>query len=83
MPEQSITAEPPPAAAPPGPRRPGRAGRYATGALFLAPALVLLAVWIVYPTVYTIVRSFFGINGFNALRRDRQLQGAVHDRDGC
>jgi alpha-glucoside transport system permease protein len=33
--------------------------------MFLAPALVILAVWIVYPTIYTIVRSFFGLSGFN------------------
>ena len=65
MPEQSITAEPPPEAAPPGPEGPGIAARYATGGVFLAPALLLLGVWIVYPTVYTIIRSLFGINGFN------------------
>ena len=33
--------------------------------MFLAPALVILAVWIVYPTIYTIIRSFFGLSGFN------------------
>jgi alpha-glucoside transport system permease protein len=65
VPEQSITAEPPPAAAPPGPSGPGILSRYSTGALFLAPALIMLAVWIAYPTVYTIARSFFGLNGFN------------------
>ena len=31
--------------------------------LFLAPALVLLGVWLVYPTVYTLVRSFFDRSG--------------------
>jgi alpha-glucoside transport system permease protein len=31
--------------------------------LFLAPALVFLLVWLVYPTVRTIVRSFFGRSG--------------------
>jgi alpha-glucoside transport system permease protein len=31
--------------------------------LFLAPALVFLLVWLVYPTVRTIVRSFFGRDG--------------------
>ena len=31
---------------------------------FLAPAAILLGVWIVYPTIYTIVRSFFGRDGF-------------------
>lgn len=31
--------------------------------LFLAPALVFLLVWLVYPTIRTIVRSFFGRDG--------------------
>src|SRR5438270_11886221 len=35
-----------------------------TGAIFLAPALALLVVWMVYPAVYTIVRSFFGQSGY-------------------
>jgi alpha-glucoside transport system permease protein len=59
-----MTAEPPVAAAPPPGGEPGRIGRYLTGAAFLAPALFLLGVWIVYPAIYTIVRSFFGQSGF-------------------
>jgi len=59
-----ITAEPPIEAAPPPDTGPGLS-RYATGALFLAPAFIMLGVWMVYPTIYTICRSFFGINGFN------------------
>ena len=51
-------------AAPPPPAEPGRLGRYATGAFFLAPALFVLGVWLVYPTVYTVVRSFFGQTGY-------------------
>jgi len=39
--------------------------RYLTGTLFLLPAFVLLSVWILYPTVYTIVRSFYGRSGFD------------------
>ncbi|MBS1870769.1 MAG: ABC transporter permease subunit [Actinobacteria bacterium] len=31
--------------------------------LFLAPALIFLLVWLVYPTVRTVVRSFFGRSG--------------------
>jgi alpha-glucoside transport system permease protein len=50
-------------AAPPS-SEPGRFGRYATGALFLAPALIVLGVWMVYPVVYTIIRSFFGQQGY-------------------
>jgi alpha-glucoside transport system permease protein len=63
--EGSITAEPPPAAAPPASSA-GSAGlgRYATGALFLAPALFVLTVWMVYPVVYTIIRSFYGQQGY-------------------
>ncbi len=59
-----ITAEPPVGAAPPAPGEAERRGRSLAGALFLAPALFLLGVWLVYPTVYTIVRSFFGPSGF-------------------
>jgi len=59
----SITAEPPVAAAPPASDPAGRA-RFLTGAVFLGPAFVLLAVWMVYPAVYTIVRSFFGRTGY-------------------
>jgi alpha-glucoside transport system permease protein len=35
-----------------------------TGTLFLAPAIFMLGVWLVYPTVYTVVRSFFGPSGY-------------------
>src|SRR3954462_10931729 len=38
--------------------------RYRAGALFLLPAFILLGVWLVYPTIYTIVRSFFGPSGY-------------------
>jgi alpha-glucoside transport system permease protein len=51
-------------AAPPPTAEPGRLGRYLVGAFFLAPAIFLLGVWMVYPAVYTIARSFFGPTGF-------------------
>jgi len=59
----SIAVEPPIEVALPHPSGP-RFGRYTTGAFFLLPAFVLLGVWIVYPTGYTIVRSFYGRSGF-------------------
>jgi alpha-glucoside transport system permease protein len=52
------------AAAPPPTAEPGRFGRYLTGAIFLAPALFVLVVWMVYPAIYTVIRSFFGQNGY-------------------
>ena len=63
MSQGAIVVEPPAAAAPPehGPS----VRRYLTGTLFLLPAFILLGVWMVYPTIYTIARSFFGLNGFN------------------
>jgi alpha-glucoside transport system permease protein len=61
----SITAEPAVAPAPPADDTGPGMSRYLAGTLFLLPAFVLLGVWIVYPTVYTIFRSFFGLNGFN------------------
>jgi alpha-glucoside transport system permease protein len=59
-----ITAEPPVVAAPQPSAEPGRLGRYLMTAAFLAPALFMLGVWMVYPAVYTIIRSFFGQTGF-------------------
>ena len=63
MSDASITAEPPARGAPPEPTGEG-ISRYVTGAFFLLPALVLLGIWLLYPTVYTIVRSFFGQHGY-------------------
>jgi alpha-glucoside transport system permease protein len=55
----SATASPQPAPDQ-GPARGGERRRELLTALaFLAPAAVLLAVWILYPTVWTVVRSFF------------------------
>jgi alpha-glucoside transport system permease protein len=55
--------EPPPAAAPPS-QEVGAIRRNAVALGFLAPAAVVLILWIVYPTCYTIARSFFGQEGF-------------------
>jgi alpha-glucoside transport system permease protein len=63
----SITAEPPKEGAPPGAgdggADPGRRRRYLIALAFLAPALVFLGIWVVYPTIYTFVRSFYDRSG--------------------
>jgi alpha-glucoside transport system permease protein len=50
-------------------RPPGGGGedwrRRAVTAIFLGPAAIFLAVWLVYPTIRTIVRSFFDRDGSN------------------
>jgi alpha-glucoside transport system permease protein len=43
--------------------RPGLWRRHRVTLAFLAPAVILLGIWIVYPTIYTIVRSFFDSDG--------------------
>jgi len=43
--------------------RPGRWRRHRVTIAFLAPAAILLGIWIVYPTIYTIVRSLFDRDG--------------------
>ena len=65
----SITAEPPVKGAPPS-AEPGRWRKYAVAAAFLAPAAFLLGVWIVYPTVKTIIRSLFDRSGENFIWLD-------------
>jgi alpha-glucoside transport system permease protein len=59
----SISAEPPVREAPPSARS-GRWRRYGVTGVFLAPAAAFLIVWIIYPAIYTIVRSLFGREGF-------------------
>jgi alpha-glucoside transport system permease protein len=54
-----IAVEPPVATAPPA-GEPGFVRRNAAAILFLAPAAFLLIVMVVYPTIYTFIRSFFG-----------------------
>jgi alpha-glucoside transport system permease protein len=44
-------------------KEPGRWRDYGVAVGFLAPALVLLGVWIVYPAIRTAVRSFFNADG--------------------
>jgi alpha-glucoside transport system permease protein len=80
----SVTAEPPAQA----PSEAGGAGRWREYALalgFLAPALFFLGVWVVYPAIRTIVRSFFSDSGdrfvwfdnYNTLFTTSALQTAI------
>ena len=56
----SATAHPDPA---PELAESGRWRRYAVAAGFLAPAAIMLGVWVVYPTVYTAWRSLYDREG--------------------
>lgn len=58
----SIAGEPP-VTAPPSVAEPGGWRKYALVAGFLAPAAFFLGVWVVYPTLRTIYRSFFDRSG--------------------
>ena len=58
-----VTGEPPVVQAPDTGAEPGRWRKHALAAGFLAPAVVLLGIWIVYPTLYTIWRSFYDRSG--------------------
>jgi alpha-glucoside transport system permease protein len=59
----SVTAEPPAQAAPPDAGEPAALRRYGMALVFLAPAVFLLSVWIVYPTLRTIRDSFYNRDG--------------------
>ena len=52
-------------AAPPEPGDSGLRGNRLVTALFLAPAMLVLAVLVLYPILYTAVRSLFGAEGFD------------------
>lgn len=58
----SVTAEPPAQGAPPE-KEPNRWRKWVVTGGFLAPAVVFLGVWVVYPAVRTTIRSFFDRNG--------------------
>jgi alpha-glucoside transport system permease protein len=58
---QATAAPPPKAASDAG--EPGRWRKHALAAGFLAPAALFLGVWIIYPTIRTVIRSFFDERG--------------------
>ncbi len=82
---QMTPAHPPPASA--GDDGRGRLRAALTALAFLAPALVLLGIWIVYPTVWTVVRSFFdragdtwvGIDNYREIFTNDTLLTAVRN----
>ncbi len=59
--------------------------RYGVVVVFLAPTLLLLGVWVVYPTVSTIIRSFYdrtgdefvGLDNYETLFTDDTLRTAI------
>ena len=66
MSSPGISAEPPYAGAPQAAledKEPGKWRGYLVAAAFLAPAAILLLVWIVYPVIYTMQRSMFDRSG--------------------
>jgi alpha-glucoside transport system permease protein len=78
-------AEVPPSGPPPEAYRGSLWERYGITVVFLAPALILLAVWIVYPTISTIIRSFYdregdtfvGVDNYETLFTDDTLRTAI------
>jgi alpha-glucoside transport system permease protein len=89
MSESVSTAEAPQRGLPPevGPEGEGFWQRYGVAAVFLGPALVLLIVWIVYPTIRTILRSFYdrsgdefvGLDNYETLFSDDTLLTAIRN----
>jgi alpha-glucoside transport system permease protein len=87
MSESASTAEAPSAGLPPGDEGRNLWERYGVPAAFLGPALVLLAVWIVYPTIRTVMRSFYdrsgdefvGVDNYETLFSDDTLLKAIQN----
>jgi alpha-glucoside transport system permease protein len=81
------TAEAPSLGPPPGAEKQSLWQRYGVTALFLAPALIFLGVWIVYPTIRTIIRSFYdregdtfvGFDNYETLFTDDELVVAIRN----
>ena len=85
MSESATTAEAPSRGLPPESGGAGFFQRYGVMLVFLGPALVLLGVWIVYPTIRTIIRSFYdrdgdefiGLDNYETLFTDDTLVTAI------
>ena len=87
MSESASTVEAPARGLPPGDHEPGFFQRYGVAIIFLAPTLVLLGVWVVYPTIRTIIRSFYdrdgdefiGLDNYETLFTDDTLVTAIRN----
>ncbi len=87
MSESVAAAEAPTRGLPPGDGEPGIWQRYGVVAVFLGPALLLLGAWVVYPTIRTIIRSFFdrsgdefvGLDNYQTLFSDDTLLMAIRN----
>lgn len=73
------TALPPAEPAPDGAGEPGRWRKHALAAGFLAPAAFFLGIWVVYPTLRTIWRSFFDRSGDEFVGLDNYI--AIFEQD--
>ncbi len=79
------TVEAPARGLPPGDSGPGFFQKYGVAIIFLGPTLVLLGVWVVYPTIRTIIRSFYdrdgdefiGLDNYETLFTDDTLVTAI------
>jgi alpha-glucoside transport system permease protein len=79
------TVEAPHGGLPPTDGGPGFFQKYGVPLVFLAPTLALLGVWIVYPTIRTIIRSFYdregdtfiGLDNYETLFTDDTLLTAI------
>src|SRR4051812_28456988 len=60
----AVTVPPPAPSGPASPGgAPGRWGNRAMTAVFPGPSAVFLGVWLVYPTIKTVIRSFYDQSG--------------------
>src|SRR5262245_267265 len=75
----SVAGEPPVVAAPETGGEPGRWRKHALAAGFLAPAAFFLLIWVVYPTVSTIKRSFYDRSGDEFVWFDNYVEMFTND----
>ena len=87
MSETASTVEAPEPGLPPSEGDGNLWQRYGVVVVFLAPTLLLLGVWVVYPTISTIIRSFYdrtgdefvGLDNYETLFTDDTLRTAIRN----